>query len=194
MECSLHDLFNRITDIPPDDWSRFEERLQFKEYSANDLFLKEGQVSGSIGIVTKGLFRMYSVTEKKEINYNFFSEGQFVVDYESYLKGRPSSFMIQALEDSELYVFSKEHILQQFRESHAWERFGRLITEQVFLKSRGRIKEMLFMDAEQRYLKFIEQYKGLYERLPLYHIASYLGIDATSLSRIRKILAQKIIS
>lgn len=191
MTTHLHNIFNQVTKIPEDDWKEFEKGLNFKKYKAQAFFLKEDQVSENIGVVVKGVFRMYAETAKKELNYNFFAEGQFVVDYESHLNNRPSSFFIQALEDSEIYWFSREHILAQYKRSHAWERFGRLITEQVFLKGRGRLKEMLFMDAEQRYLAFIKQYKGLYERLPLFHIASYLGIDATSLSRIRKGLLKK---
>lgn len=191
MITDLHSHFNKVADIPQDDWDNFEKGLQLKKYSAEDIFLKEGQVSECIGFVSKGIFRMYYRSERKDVNYNFFAEGQFVVDYESYLRNKPTTFVIQALEDSEIYTFSKVHFLNQFQNSHAWERFGRLITEYAFLKSRDRIKEMLFMNAEQRYLKFTDQYKGLYDRLPLYHIASYLGIDAASLSRIRKTLAKK---
>ncbi len=191
MYSELHQLFNKVTEIPADDWEYFALGLQHKRYAKGAYFLKQGKVSGQIAFVTKGVFRLYTATEKKELNYNFFAEGQFAVDYESFLKGRAGTFSIQALEDCEVYVFSKVHLLEQYSSSHAWERFGRLAGEQAFLKSRERLKELLYLSAEERYLQFMKQYKNLYNRLPLYHIASYLGLDVTSLSRIRRGIGKK---
>lgn len=183
---NLHQLFNSITELPSADWEKFQDGLEFKRYAKGEFFLKKGKISNKIGFVLKGVFRLYSVEEKKDLNYNFFAEKQFAVDYESFLRDRPSSFYIKALEDCEVFVFTKAHLLKQYRTSHAWERFGRIIGEQVFLKSRDRLKEFLYLSAEQRYLQFVKNNKGLYNRLPLYQIASYLRLDPTSLSRIRR--------
>lgn len=186
----LHQLFSRITPLPAADWARFEAGLEIKRYAKGELFLKKGKISNRIGFVNKGVFRLYSCVEEKELNYNFFAEGQFVVDYESFLRDKPSSFSIQALEDCEIYSFSKAHLLKQYKASHAWERFGRIVSEEVFLKSRDRLKELLYMTAKQRYLQFLKEHKSLYNRLTLYHIASYLKLDVTSLSRIRREISE----
>ena len=185
-DLKLYQMFNGISELPMVDWERFQEDLKYKKYSKGEFFLKKGKMSTEIAFIIKGVFRLYSSNEKKELNYNFFAEGQFAVDYESYLRNEPSAFSIQALEDCEVYVFTKAHLLKQYNISHAWEKFGRIISEQVFLKSRDRLKELMFMSAEERYLKFVRNNKVLHNRLPLYHIASYLVVDPTSLSRIRK--------
>ena len=66
-----------------------------------------------------------------------------------------------------------------------WERLGRLLTEQLYIKKEQREAEFLLDDAPTRYRNFQKQYPGLEDRLPQYHVASYLGITPVALSRIR---------
>ncbi len=70
-----------------------------------------------------------------------------------------------------------------------FERFGRVLAENVVIGSQRRTASLLFDSPEERYLKLIAERPKVVERIPLHHIASYLGIKPESLSRIRKRLA-----
>jgi hypothetical protein len=72
-----------------------------------------------------------------------------------------------------------------------FERIGRIIAEQLFLFARNRGMDFLLQNPEDRYLKLIKEYPNIFNRVPLYHIASYLGIKGPSLSRIRRRLSEK---
>lgn len=78
-----------------------------------------------------------------------------------------------------------------YEESHEWERFGRLIAEMAANVVIEKMESFMLKSAEQRYLDRIESHPDLYEKVPLYHISSYLGIQGPSLSRIRKRIANK---
>ncbi|WP_254846563.1 hypothetical protein [Hymenobacter sp. CRA2] len=80
---------------------------------------------------------------------------------------------------------------QLYARAHGWERFGRLLAEQYLVFQQARGEALLFQSAEQRYLALLQQFPGITQRVPLGYIASYLGIQAPSLSRIRAQLSKQ---
>jgi CRP-like cAMP-binding protein len=72
-----------------------------------------------------------------------------------------------------------------------FEKYGRLITEEILKMQQHRIESFIFQTAEERYLDFIKQNPDLYNRISLSHLCSYLGIERQTLTRIRQKLARK---
>lgn len=176
--------------VTEEDCAFFEPYLKPKSYKAKDIFVKEGSISREIGFITKGAFRTYYILNGKEVNTCFFFENDFVVDYDSMLADTPSKYYIEAIEDSEVLLFGADVLRDAYNKSHNWERFGRLMAEQTYRMSTERVESFLFMNGEERYLKLQETNPVLFERVPLYHIASYLGIERETLSRLRRKIAQ----
>ncbi|MNI08038.1 hypothetical protein D3C73_610620 [compost metagenome] len=111
---------------------------------------------------------------------------EFITSYSSLLQNAPSFFAIQALMDSQLIVIPYSDFQSLFARHICWERLGRIIVEQLFVKKETRERELLLLSAEARYLLFLEKYGQVVKHIPQYHIASYLGITPVALSRIRK--------
>jgi hypothetical protein len=82
-------------------------------------------------------------------------------------------------------------ILKGYEKYKGLERFGRLIAEETLKYQQKRIEEFQFLNAEERYNKFIKEYPELFNRISLTHLASFLGMKRPSLSRIRKKMAKK---
>ena len=80
-----------------------------------------------------------------------------------------------------------------YRESLAWANFGRMYMETIAVRKAKREAAFLLDSAERRYLDFLQESPELAERLPLYHIASFLGITDVALSRIRKRIKNRLI-
>ncbi|WP_367915843.1 Crp/Fnr family transcriptional regulator [Leadbetterella sp. DM7] len=173
------------------DCSLFEPFLKTKNYNAKAYFLTEGKVCQEIGFVNKGCFRTYYLADGKEINTHFTFDNEFVTDYDSFLQSKPSRYFIQALEDVEAVTFNLSALQSAYNQSQNWERFGRMIAEQSFKLTTQRVESFLFLDGEQRYLDLLKNQPHIFERIPLYHIASYLGLERESLSRLRKKVAGK---
>lgn len=173
------------------DCSLFEPFLKLKQLKFKDHFLNEGNVCQEIGFVNKGCFRTYYLADGKEINTHFTFENEFVTDYDSFLQNKTSRYFIQALEDAEIVTFNLFALQNAYNQSQNWERFGRMIAEQSYKLTTQRVESFLFLDGEQRYLELLKNQPQVFDRIPLYHIASYLGLERESLSRLRKKVAGK---
>ena len=176
----------KISAISDDDFTLFESSVKVKTVRKNEYFIREGQINKEIGFVGKGAFRTFYIKDGKEVNTDFYFENSFVSSYQSFLFQIPSRYYIQALENSEIIVFKFDELQKAYRQSHDWERFGRKVTECCYLQAMKRTESFLFLEGDQRYLKLLEENPIIFERVPLYHIASYLGIERESLSRVRR--------
>jgi CRP-like cAMP-binding protein len=169
----------------------FISRLEARTIAKHDFFVKEGQVANDMAIVHKGAFRMYFTYQEREQTGHFMFEGQWMGDYESFLTRQPAANNVEALEDSEVFCLSYDKMQELYKMGAHYERFGRLIAEYVYLVAMNSYKSLLLKTAEERYIELLHTQPHILERLPQHYIASYLGIQAPSLSRIRNKLAQK---
>lgn len=185
------DWLTQISFLTEEDCRLFAPFLSTKQIAAREYFLTEGKTCREIGFINKGAFRTYYLSETKEINTRFVFENQFVVDYDSFVQEKPSKYFIQALEDSEIVTFNLAALQKAYQLSKNWERFGRIMAEQSFKITTQRVESFLFLDGEQRYLELLNSEPQIFSRIPLYHIASYLGLERESLSRLRKKIARK---
>jgi CRP/FNR family transcriptional regulator len=176
----------KVTDFTEEECAMFVPYLQHKEIKKGEFLLREGQLVNSIAFIEKGVLRLYYLADGKEINNHFFLDNDYAVSYLDFLKNRPSRYNIQALEDTRVITFSSEALQTAYHVSKNWERFGRLIAESVYATATNRFESFLFLSAKERYLQMLKDYPRFIQRIPLYHLASYLGIERESLSRIRK--------
>ncbi len=177
----------KITDFSEDECSMFIPYLKKKVLNKGGYLLKENQKANEIAFIEKGVLRLYYLSnDGKEVNNHFFLENDYAVSYLDLLKSRPSRYYIQALENCELLTFNAESLQIAYDNSKNWERFGRLIAESVYAIATNRFESFLFLSAKERYLQMLNDYPRFIQKIPLYHLASYLGIERESLSRIRK--------
>lgn len=185
-------VINSISPITDQDWDLLEHSLQEKAIVKNDFFAEAGKVCDSIGFVLQGAFRTYYIDPGGEqITTHLHLENSFIVVYESFITSGPSIFYIEALENARILYYKKDIVQELFRMSHNWEKFGRIIAETVFIISQRRFQSLLLKTAEERYLELLREFPEIFQRVPQYLIASYLGIQPQSLSRIRKHLAHQ---
>lgn len=187
----LKNWLKKYSFLTEKDCSLFEPYLKTKRYKAKEYFLSESKICQEIGFVNKGCFRTYYLIDGKEINTHFVFEHEYVTDYDSFLQSKPSRYFIQALEEAEIVTFNLPALQNAYTQSQNWERFGRMIAEESFKVTTQRVESFLFLDGEQRYLDLLKNRPHILDRIPLYHIASYLGLERESLSRLRKKIAYK---
>lgn len=142
--------------------------------------------------VEKGLLRQFSIDEKgKEHILAFAPENWFVSDRESVHFQKPSSYYIQALEDSRVVLLNNDFIARLGKAFPAFSNFNLQLLHNHIRHLQKRIELLLSASAEDRYLQFIKMYPDILLRVPQSMIASYLGIAPESLSRVRRELVQK---
>ena len=166
--------------------------LKYRQVKKHEFILQAGEVCKDVFFITKGLLRMYYVDSKgEEINYRFADDNNFGVDYQSFLLQKPSRFNWQAMQDSEVLALSHADIQRVYNASPAWNTFGRLIAERVYLQMNERVEMLLFMTPEERYNLLLETQPQLFEQISQFHLSSYLGVKPESLSRLRKRLMKR---
>jgi len=162
-----------------------------KVFKKGEHLLQAGNVCRYVIFIESGLVRYYINSDGEERTNYFNKEGEFVCDYLSFLPQAPSNVNIQALEHTTIFVISFNDIQEFYREVAHGERFGRLAIEQVFVSIISQIGSLYTDSPEERYSKFLSNFRDLVQRIPQYYIASYVGIKPQSLSRIRKRIAGK---
>ncbi|MFD0674720.1 Crp/Fnr family transcriptional regulator [Cohnella sp. GCM10027633] len=182
----LLSIFDRLVEIPPAEREYFRTLVDRRSVPAQSHFARAGEPTADIGFCLSGLFRLYYTTpDGTDYNKNFCGQNEFVASYSSLLMGEPSYFSIQALMDSELLVVRFRDFEALFDRHACWGKLGRLIAQHMFVSKERRERELLMLSAEERYRQFLGRYKHLENKVPQYHIASYLGITPVALSRIR---------
>jgi CRP-like cAMP-binding protein len=156
------------------------------EVNAGEYFLEEGQLCRYIGFIEEGLVRYHMNDNGSQKTLYFSKEGEFVSNYQSFLPREPSNTSIQAIEDTALQVINYENLQRLYSGVREGEKLGRLAIENVFLNSLQQLKSFYKDSPTARYQQFLRSYPSLVQRIPQYHIASYVGIKPQSLSRIRK--------
>lgn len=157
------------------------------QVQANNFFLQEGQVSRYIGFVTKGLLRAYFYDDKaNEITTTFYPENSLILSSESFNNQRPAKENIKAIEDSEVMVISFESQNELYEIVPAWQNICKNLADKNGLDLLERTRRFQVLSAAERYEKFCKDHKELLQRVTLGHIASYIGVDIATLSRIRK--------
>lgn len=174
-------------DFPFDDVEVLISNARITKYSADEYFIRAGETSRKSGFVTEGLFRIfYTDREGKDYTKNFKCAGQFMGSQASLLLRVPSKLSIQALEASTVLCFNYDDVLQIAENNLNWQRLLRKFAETDYLEKEKRESDLLFYDAKERYLNFIENHPDWADKIQLRHIASYLGMSPETLSRIRK--------
>lgn len=192
MTSLLHAHILKRINITDAEFSRCLSFFTQKKLKKHQFFLQEGDVSRYLGFVTKGCLRVYTTDPKGDEHViQFAIEDWWVSDLTSFLSGKPSTSNIDAIEPSELLLLEKNDREKLLAAVPGMERFFRLLQEANYVVTHKRINESLSASAEARYLSFIKTYPALVRRIPQNQIASYLGVTAQSLSRIRKELSLK---
>lgn len=156
-----------------------------------EFFLHEGDINIYMGFLTKGSMRKYSTdTKGTEHIMSLYIEGWWVGDRESFAKLTPSSFNIEACEDTDLLVLTKKAAEEIFSLSIMNE-LTRQLDQNYSFASQKRINAAISMTAEERYNMLIDSYPEFIQRFPQHMIASYLGITQETLSRIRSRAVKK---
>lgn len=166
--------------------------LTLKKYNKKEFLYKSGDIQKEIGYVCQGLLRKYYINEKgNKITTGFISKQGYATDYPSFLRQKSTKYYIECLEPSIIIYMPYEKLQESYRKYKGSEMYGRLIAEQVLTRETDRVESFMFLNAEERYLDFLDQNKDISNRISLTHLASYLGIERQSLSRIRGNLVKK---
>ena len=166
--------------------------FRIKTVHKKEFYMRAGETCRVRAYLNKGCTRSFVVDEHGHERILFFSfEDWWVGDFESFYSGNPGTNYIQALEDCELMIISKEDFLRLEERNPKLKQWYTVKMVRSAGASLKRIEEIKTLSPKERYLNLLKKQPDLFQRVPLQYIAAFLNIEPQSLSRMRKRLGNK---
>lgn len=185
----LQTAFNKLVCLEAEEWAAIQACVRDRSFQKGEFLCREGQVEDYLSIIYQGTCRGFYSKGVEEVSVAFMFEQDYVSAYYSFLTRRPSLMAIQALSPVGVLSISKTDLDRLCDTYKNAERIGRLNAERIYRRKEEREISLLTMSATERYQELLKRNPSLIQQIPLKYIASYLGIQPESLSRIRKQLA-----
>ena len=178
-----------LPELSADAWAYCASKFTVRQIKKGNWLVREGEICRNVSFINKGILCVYRVADGNKMVGGFFAENTYISEYTSFLTQSPATMFIEALEDTEVVDFRYEDMQEAYRQYKVLERFGRLIAEYLFTQLDARVYSLHALSAEERYLQLLRKTPSVFQRVPQYLIASYLGVTPEAISRIRKRIA-----
>lgn len=185
---SVDTLISRLAAISPlSDNATHDLRSIFTERSVKKgaHLVRIGKKVENFHYVVKGLARVYYLRDSEDVTDFFACDGEFIGAVPALFLGGPSHKGVEVLEHSTIIQFSYPAFEELCLRHHDIERLGRMLAVYAFLEVQQRIENLRFLSVRERYEELERKHPGITNRLPLKHVASFLGTTNVSISRIR---------
>ena len=172
------------------DLTLVEPFLKLKKLERGEFLFYEGDVCNFVGLTKRGCLRSFILKDGKELTLFFHPEHHTLEDYESLRRQKPACFSCQAIEDSEVLIIDIQ-VMKVIETEPDGQKLLRLIVENLAFELRDRVLSLYRDSVEQRYLDLLKNEPQFLQRIPQYYLASYLGIEPESLSRLKRRINNK---
>ena len=173
-------------NFKPEDLELVLSQFTKVEFRKNDYLIEVGKVASYYYFLESGFLRSYTIDlEGNDITTNFFIEEDIVIDWHSYFLKQPCKESIQALSAGVCWKISFQNFMNLFS-IEAFREVGRTRLIRNYFQLKNHSVSIIADQAKDRYLNLLNEKPSIVQNVPLKHIATYLGITDTSLSRIRK--------
>jgi len=184
------DYLNQYIQLTPEEEVIISSKVKQRTYLKGQYILQGGDVYKYQTFILSGKVRTFYLDDNgNEHIISFGIENWWVGDLCSLTEQTPADFNVQCLERTQVVQIFHEDMEWLYKEVPAMERFFRLLLQKAYTTMSKRIVRNHSLSAKDRYLLFLKEYPAIAQRVPLYMIASYLGITKEFLSTIRKQIA-----
>lgn len=191
MEDDLSSFMSKFANFTEEETAFISEVMPVRMFPKGTILLREGQIATECYMNLKGLVRRYIIVDGEERTTEFYTEEQPVASLVSYNQKVPADHYFSCLEDTTLVVLSYDNEQLLNKKYPHLEKLCRVTTEVDFGNHLSKMARFMTSTPEERYQHLMQTNPDLLNRVPQYHLASYLGIKPESLSRIRKRMLQK---
>lgn len=173
--------------IEDSDWNFFTSKLEARTVKKRTKLLHIDEIENHISFISSGIVRfLIPKEEDKEVTFGFCFDNEFVSAYDSFLTRKPSLYELETLTKVTMWSMSYDDLQEVYRNTKIGNTLGRISSERLFLIKSKREQSLLNETAEERYLNLFKERPNLIKQIPLKYIASYIGVTAQALSRIRR--------
>lgn len=174
------------TSLSSEQIAELGAKFASKSSKAGNYLIRAGEVCRKLMFLEEGCMSMVYERDNKSFIKDFIFENSFASVYESFITSEPARYSLKAITPCRFQSIAR-HDLEKFYQSiPQLKALAASQTEAAYLNVTRRMESLITLSAEERYLELLERRPKLLAEVPLYLIASYLGITDVALSRIRK--------
>lgn len=156
-------------------------------FPKNQIIEQEGKVPKYLYFVVSGFMRLfYTNNLGDEVTTHINCPPGFLTSYTHFVNQVKSNENVECITECELLRITKMDLDFLVQNSLAFKDFSLWVFQQSIEYNENRSKDLAALPAAQRYKKLMDQYPEMVRNVPLQYIASFLGMNPKSLSRIRK--------
>ena len=183
---SFREFVNKFIQTDDKIFDIIISNFEYKKVARKELLLEAGKTANRIFFLHEGFVRFFHTkNDGTEVTSDFYFAPGFITSFTSLIQQKPSSVNVQAMVKMDVLFIRYKDLIALYDKEHKVERLGRLLAEQVFITSEKHLLSFLNDSPQDRYLWLMKEYPEYVKNIPLHYLASYLGITAESLSRIR---------
>lgn len=191
MEQKLLSYFSGFLPLSQDEIEAIDKTMRVKQYKKGSILLREGEISTEVYFVLEGIVRQYYLVNGEEKTSDFFTDEQWVLTLSGIHPDAPSAHYLECCTDCSLVVGDSSKGEDLYKRFPKLETISRKLMEHVFAERQKKIETFTINTPLLRYQDLLKSRPDLFQRIPQYQIASYIGVTPESLSRIRKRLLKK---
>ncbi|RZK92094.1 MAG: Crp/Fnr family transcriptional regulator [Pedobacter sp.] len=156
-------------------------------YPKNRILEEEGKIPTYLYFVISGFVRLFHYNDKgEEVTTHINCPPGFITSYTNFTNQTKSDEMLECITSCELLRITKHDLDMLIQQRSTFKDFSFMVFQQSLSYNEKRAKELATLSAEQRYLKLMTEHPEVLQNVPMQYIASFLGMNPKSLSRIRK--------
>lgn len=191
MNNKLITYFLKLINLTSDEINGLTESMIIKSYPKGSFLRKGEPLNYNSYFIEKGCVRRYKIVDGNDISLNFFTEEQWIISLENYEEKNTNDDFLICVEDTTVVIGDEKRAQEIFKQFPRLEKVSRQIMETVIAEQHKLLTSYLTNKPEDRYLNLLKSRPDIFQRVPQYHIATYVGVKPESLSRIRKKLQHK---
>lgn len=182
---------DRLVDFTVKDKDLIKSAMTLKEVETKTVLVLSDKHTDELFFILKGCVRKYYMKDGEQITINILTENNFIGAFTSLITGSKSKETIECLEPCQILILKKSDLDRFYQQIPLMNEFIRKILEQTLIQFQQSLASFVLDKPEERYEKLLSESPEILQRVPQHILATYLGITATSLSRIKKRILQR---
>lgn len=181
------DKISQYISLDNEDIELIQTSFHYKKVEKNTSIIEPNKKTPYAFFINSGYSRYFKVLDSgEELIIHLYTPGNFATSLNSFFLDMKAEEELQAITDCEILYISKTELEELYSHSPKWERFGRKLMEVFLIEKEEKIIELLSLTAQEKYSKLLKANPDIIQNVPVKYIASFIGIQPESLSRIKK--------
>lgn len=184
----LYNVISNFIDLEENDKELVKTFFKYGSVEKGSSLIDAGKPTDKAFFILSGYLKYFKILESgEELIVHLYAPDNFVISLKSFFLGTKAEESLQAITDCEYLWVSKADMESLYSKSYKWHSFGRKLLESALIEKEERVIDQLTLTAQDKYMKLLKMQPDIIQNVPIKYIASFIGIQPESLSRIRKI-------